>query len=561
MSINSRTGGGVWLALTALLVPCRGQVPDRPQVFINARVITMNDSAPEAEAFAVANGRILAVGSGQEILARFSGAQETDLQGKTVMPAIIESHGHLLDLGEASLQLNLVDAGTPEAVVRKVAERVGVTAPGEWIIGWGWDEGAWASNYPTNEKLSAASPRNPVWLRGLHGFAGWANARALEVAGISRDTPDPANGKILRDSRTGRPSGILTNQAQSLLTRHIPALSRAQTERALLVAQEECLKNGLTTVHDAKVSRATLEALRALAAKKELKIRVYCMLDVTDKELVAPFLDRGPEIDPEYQLTVRSIKIFADGALGSRGAAFFEPYSDQPSTSGLMTTTREVIAELTSKALKAGLQVVTHAIGDRAIHDTLDAYAIALKEMPSPKDPRLRIEHAQIVAAQDVPRFVELGIISSMQPPHCTSDMGWAEDRVGRSRIAGAYAWRLFLDAGVHLALNSDFPGETLNPFYGMYAAETRQTPAGKPEGGWHPEQRLARREVLRAYTVEAAYSGFEEGVLGQIAPGKFADFITLSDDINQISSKSLLSLKVEKTYAGGKLRYDSGNR
>jgi predicted amidohydrolase YtcJ len=548
---------GVLLAL-ALLLPlaCRtGGKAER--IFVNGRVITMNERAAEAHAFAVDQGKIVAVGSDQEMRARFAGAEEVDLQGQTVMPGIVESHGHLLNLGLAQLELNIAGVATPAEVAQKVKERAAQTPPGEWIIGWGWDEGAWAASYPTNEQLNQAAPHHPVWLKGLHGFAGWANAPALEIARITKDTPDPANGRIIKDARTGAPTGILTNQAQALLTRHIPPPAPAQMQQALLQAQEECLKHGLTTVHDARVSAASLAALRTLAVKGQLKIRVYAMLDGTDKELLEDFFRRGPELDPAHWLVVRSIKVFADGALGSRGAALFEPYSDRPDTRGVITTPTAELTELTARALTAGFQIATHAIGDRGNRDTLDAYEAALKRVPAARDPRLRIEHAQVVALGDIPRFAQLKIVNSMQPPHCTSDLPWAEARIGPERIKGAYAWRRFLDAGVRVALNSDFPGETLNPFAGMYAAETRQTPGGQPAGGWYPAQRLTRQEVLRAYTIESAYAGFEEGIKGQIAPEMLADFTVLSDNIATIPARALLTLRVERTYVGGKLMFE----
>jgi hypothetical protein len=549
------TQGALLVLASAFLIACKAP-PRADRIFINGHIVTMSESLPEAEAFAVGDGKIAAVGTTKEIRRAYPDAEMEDLLGKTVLPGIVESHVHLLDLGKSFIELNVAAAKTPDEVVQKVKERVSQAPAGEWVTGWGWDEGAWAKNYPTNEKLSQASPNNPVWITGLHGFAGWANAKALEIAGITRDTPNPQNGEILKDSKTGKPTGILKNAAEGLLTRHIPPLSPALTERALTLAGEECLTYGLTTVHDAKVSRPMLEALRSLAAKRQLKTRIYVMLDGADKELIESFLEHGPEVDPEHWLTIRCIKVFADGALGSRGAALFEPYSDAPETRGQMTTSQDEIFKLTTRALKAGMQVAVHAIGDRANRITLDAYETALKELPQATDHRLRIEHAQVVALQDIPRFSRLGVIASMQPPHCTSDMPWAENRVGPERIRGAYAWRSFLNAGVRVPLNSDFPGETPNPFWGMYAAETRQSPDGKPEGGWHPEQCLTRKEVLRAYTVESAYAGFEEKIKGQIAPGMLADFIVISDNILTVPSRALLSLKVEQAYVGGNLAY-----
>jgi hypothetical protein len=300
-----------------------------------------------------------------------------------------------------------------------------------------------------------------------------------------------------------------------------------------------------------------LEAFRSLRKKSELKCRIYVMLDGTNKKLLEPFILNGPEIDPKQILTVRCIKIFVDGALGSRGAALLEPYSDAPDAIGVVVTSEDSLYQLTVQALKSGLQVAVHAIGDRANRIALNAFGRALAEVRDLKDHRLRVEHVQVVSPEDIPKFFPLGTVLSMQPPHCTSDMSWAEKRLGPERVKGAYAWRSFLNTGVHLALNSDFPGETLNPFYGMYAAETRQTPDGKPDGGWYPEQRLSRQEVLKAYTVESAYSGFEEGIKGKILPGMLADFIVLSDDILNIPSQRLLSLHVEQTYVGGRLVYD----
>ena len=543
------------LVTPAVLIAC-SSAPRAERIYTNGNVVTMRESEPQAEAFAIGAGTILATGTSREIRRAYPDAAQEDLQGKTVMPGIVESHVHLFSLGQSLIELNVEGIGTPDAVAGKVRERAAQASPGEWITGWGWDEGLWAGGYPTNEKLDAAAPVNPVWLRGLHGFAGWANARALEIAGIGPGTPDPPKGEILRDPKTGRPTGILKDAAQELLTRHIPPPSTALMERAFTLATEECLKYGLTTVHDANVSGPMLATLRSLAAKRQLKNRVYVMLDATDRELVESCLQRGPEIDPQHWLTIRCIKIFADGALGSRGAALFEPYSDAPETRGQLTTSQEEINRLTARALKAGFQVAVHAIGDRANRITLDAFEAALKEARPREDPRLRIEHAQVVSLQDIARFAGLNIVTSMQPPHCTSDMPWAEIRVGPERIKGAYAWREFLNARVRVPLNSDFPGETPNPFWGMYAAETRQSPDGKPEGGWYADQCLTRAEVLRAYTIDSAFSGFEEGFKGRIAPGMLADFIVLSDNVVKVPPRALLALNVERTYIGGNLVY-----
>jgi predicted amidohydrolase YtcJ len=546
------------LLCTAILclVSC-SRSPQADRIFTNGHIITMNEDMPEAEAFAIEEGFIIAIGTNAEIREAYPLSEEVDLHGKDVMPGIIESHGHMLNLGRIKMRVDLQGVSDPREVVQKLRERVAETAPGEWIDGWGWDDGAWKEQMTAiSHELSTVSPDNPVWFAGLHGYNGWANAQALELAGITKDTPDPEGGKIYKDSETGAPTGILANAAQAMVTRLMPALTVEQREKAFEIAGEELLKNGLTSVHDARITSKDLDALRSLKAKKKLKVRYYVMLDCTDEELIEPYLQNGPEIDPDNWLTIRCIKVFQDGSLGTRSALMLEPYSDAPDVLGVTTTSQEEIERLTIRSLQAGMQVATHAIGDRSNRVTLDAYEAAIRAVSDAKDPRLRIEHAQVVALEDIPRFKELDIVTSMQPPHATSDMSWAEDRVGPERIKCAYAWRSFLDAGVRVPLNSDFPGETWNPFYGMYAAETRQTPDGKPEGGWYPEQCLTRKEVLYAYTVESAYSGFEERIKGRIATGMLADFIVISDNILTIPSKALLSLKIEQTYVGGQMVY-----
>lgn len=455
--------------------------------------------------------------------------------------------------------MNLKGVATEAEAVARVKEKAASTPLGEWILGWGWDEGAWASHYPTNQALSAASPNHPVYLTGLHGFASWANKKAQALAGINKDTPDPENGKIVRDEKTGEPTGILLNRAQELVSKKIPPLTLEQVKKALEVAARECLRNGLTAAHEAGVSPLELQAFRELVREGRMPLRVFVMLDGANRSMVDEWLARGPEIDPRHQLTIRSLKLFADGALGSRGALMFEPYSDAPQTKGLITTPESEIYALTRRALEKGFQVATHAIGDAANHMTLDAYERALREVPAARDARLRIEHAQVLAPQDIPRFAKLGVIASMQPAHCTSDMPWAEKRVGPERVKGAYAWRSVLQTGAHLPLSSDFPGETLNPFEEIYAAVTRQDAAGNPPGGWYPEQKLTLDEALRGYTVEAAYAGFDENVLGSISAGKLADLTVISKDITKLAPRELLSTRVLETWVAGRQVFSVG--
>jgi predicted amidohydrolase YtcJ len=553
------------LSILALLLSgasLRAQTPNADVLLLNAHVLTMNDKQPSAQAIAIHGDRIVWVGSNDEAKRRFrKPARTIDLQGATVLPGIIDAHTHLINLGESLVRLNLKDLATEKEIVDRVRRRAASAAPGEWILGWGWDEGKWASNYPSNQALNEASARNPVFLVGLHTFAGWANKRALELAGINKDTPDPENGKILRDEKTGEPTGILLNHAQELVAKHIPPMTLVQAKRALQLAARECVRNGLTSIHEAKVTPLMVQAFYELVREGHLPLRVYAMLDGADKNLVDEWLKRGPEIDPHHQLTIRSFKVFADGALGSRGAALLEPYSDAPQTKGLMTTPESEVYNLTRRALQAGFQVCTHAIGDAANRSVLDAYARAMQDLHDARPLflwRLRIEHAQVLAPDDIPRFVKLGVIASMQPTHATSDMPWAEKRLGPQRIKGAYAWRSVKDSGAHLPLSSDFPGETLNPFYGIYAAITRQDPQGNPPGGWYPEQKLTLDEALRGYTVEAAYAEFEEASKGSIEAGKLADLTVISKDITKISPPEILSTRVLKTFVGGKLVYDA---
>jgi len=401
-----------------------------------------------------------------------------------------------------------------------------------------------------------------VYLVGLHGFAAWANKKALLVAGVTTATKDPENGRILHDEKTLEPTGILLNRAQELVGSRVPPVSLEQTKKAVELAAQECVRNGLTSVHEARVSAKMIQAYRELLHEGRLPLRIYVMLDGADKTLVNEWLQRGPEIDPQHRLTIRAFKLFADGALGSRGAALLAPYSDAPQSRGVVTTTQAEIYDLTRRSLEKGFQVCTHAIGDAANHMTLDAYAQASRETPSARDPRLRIEHAQVLAPEDIPRFSQLGIIPSMQPTHCTSDMGWAEKRVGPQRIQGAYAWRSLLKTQVHMPLSSDFPGETLNPFYGIYAAITRQDVDGNPSDGWRPEQRLTLDEALRGYTREGAYAEFEEKQEGSLEPGKLADLVVIDKDITQLESrpKEILSIRVMKTFIGGKVVFDASN-
>ena len=540
------------VVLTSLLFfSCSSQNTD---LYLGGKIVTMDEANPISEAFTVVGGKFTDVGKSDDLRTKYPHARIIQLDCRTVMPGIIESHGHLLDLGKSFLILNVEGLRSPEEVIDRIAERVLQTPAGEWILGWGWDDGAWADAYPSRYDLDRVASENPVVLRGLHGFATWANSSAFIQAGITRSSPSPPNGSIVRNP-DGDLQGILTNEAQTLLEDRIPPLTNKQVKHALELAIDECIQHGLTTIHEAKTTKRMLTALRKLRNNGQLKVRIYTMLDVNDKEWVNEWIENGIQIDD--WLTIRSIKVFVDGALGSRGAALMEPYSDAPGTRGVVVNDEEALYRWSVKAVRSGFQVVTHAIGDRANRITLNAYQRALRGYPKKSDHRFRVEHAQIVLPEDVPKFAQLGLVVSMQPSHCTSDMPWVEDRIGPQRVRYAYAWRSFLRTNVHLTFNSDFPGETLNPFVGMYAAETRRTATGTPSEGWFPAQCLTRQEVLQAYIRESAYSEFSETYKGMIREGMLADFVVLSDDITSIQPEELLDMVVERTFVGGRCVYD----
>jgi predicted amidohydrolase YtcJ len=432
--------------------------------------------------------------------------------------------------------------------------------PGEWITGGRWDQNDWEDkSFPVHDSLSLVSPNNPVYLTRIDGNAGFANKKALEIAGITKDTPDPFGGVIVRKS-DGEPTGVLVNRAMNKVTENIPRDSEERYREKFLKAVNSCLKVGLTGVHEAGVGPHAIGMYKDLIDKGRLKMRIYAMLGEEedlplDIDLVDYFKKHRIEKYGNHMLSVRSIKLFFDGALGSRGAAFFEPYEDDPQNSGLLRITPEYIYKISEAALKADMGVNTHCIGIRGNRLCLDAYEKALKENPQ-DDHRFRIEHAQIVRREDVKKFVSLGVIPSMQPTHCTSDMYFVEDRVGKKRAEGAYAWRWFIDAGLVIPCGSDFPVESNNPMLGIYAAITRQDVKGWPETGWYPEQRMSREEAIKGFTVWAAYSAFQEDVLGSIEVGKYADFTVLDKDILQIEPREILTTKAVYTIVGGKIRY-----
>ena len=535
------------LALCPALAHAHGE-----RLLVNASIHTLDPDAPKAEALAWgSDGRIVAIGSRAELERAYADAERIDARGRTVVPGLIDAHAHLLGLGLALMRADLVGAGSKLEVMERLKQFARELPPGAWLLGGGWDQNDWAEKeFPSAAELDAAFPDRPVWLERVDGHAGWANSVAMARAG--RDLAgdwQPDGGRILRDA-DGKATGIFVDGAMALINAAVPATDEATTTLALQRAMAEAVKYGLTGVHDAGVSLEQLALYRQLADAGKLPLRVYAMAD-GDAEALTALCAMGAYAHPGGRLAMRAVKLYADGALGSRGAALLADYSDEPGHRGLLTTEPEALRRAVAKAHRCGVQVATHAIGDRGNRLVLDAYADALGEDAS-QDHRWRIEHAQVVALEDIPRFAALGVIASMQPTHATSDMPWAEERVGAERVAGAYAWQRFLAAGARLALGSDFPVEHVDPMLGLYSAVTRQDRAGRPPGGWMPEQRLSAAQALRGFTLDAAHAGFAEQDLGSLQVGKRADFVLLDRDPLAIDAAALDEVRVLATYVDG---------
>ncbi len=539
---------------------------DADLVILNGTIYTMNRNQPTAEMIAVRDGRIVYVGddASKETWIGES-TRVLDLKGRTLTPGLIDSHAHLLALGRAKMKLDLSRVGNYEELVRMVEMKIRETPPGEWIIGRGWHQSKWdppaaplVKGFQTHWALSKVSPDNPVFLTHASGHAGFANARAMEIAGISDRTRSEAGGEIIRDS-DGNPTGIFTENGQELIRRHIPGGSEAQNRRALELAIQESLKNGITSFRDASSDGDAIALYRDFLEEGKLKIRLWVMINGHDEKLVEQWFSRGPEIGSgDHFLTIRAVKLFADGALGSRGAWLLEPYSDRPDHTGHATIDMDRVYEVSSKALLSGFQACMHAIGDRANREVLDRFEKAFNQHPrAAEDHRFRIEHAQHVSAEDIPRFSQHGVIASMQGIHLSSDRPWAIDRLGAARIQeGAYVWQKLLESGAVVVNGTDAPVEPIDPIENFYATVTRRTLKGEPPGGFEPDQKMTRYQALHSYTLAGAYAGFEEDLKGSIEVGKLADFTVFSQDIMQVPEDQILDTEVEYTIIGGEIAY-----
>jgi predicted amidohydrolase YtcJ len=520
-----------------------------------ARLWTGDTANPWAEAVASRGGEIVAVGKAEEV-ERFKGpnTKVIDRPQGFAIPGLIDAHGHLTELGAEREQIELRGVSSLDEVARRVKAKIDASPGDGWILGRSFDQSLYpGGEFPTKDVLDKVAPDRPVWLIRVDGHAGWANSEALRRAKITRNTKAPSDGQILRD-KDGNPTGILIDGAASLVWGVVPASTKEEIARRIMKGQALCFESGLTGVHDASVSAAESEVYRQLDREGKLKLRVYGMASPPGNGEVA-FASTPPiPMKPGRRFEMRAIKLFIDGAMGSRGGLLFDSYSDDPGNSGLMLIEPKVLEATTIAALKHGWQVCTHAIGDKGNALVLDAYEAALKSVPEAKDARLRIEHAQVVRKEDVGRFARSGIIASMQPSHSSDDMRWADARLGPARVQGAYAWRWFLDAKVPLAFGSDFPVEIVNPFWGIYAGITRQDDKGLPEGGWHPDQKMTLEETLRGYTAGSAFAAFDENRLGILRPGMRADLVVLDRDLFKVQPLDLLKAVATETIVDGEV-------
>lgn len=521
-------------------------------VLVNGDIRTMDPATPRAQAIAIDDGTITHVGTTAEVMERAgSGTQRIELSGATVTPGLIDAHCHLYGLGVDLESVSVRGAATEAATVELVVAAAKSRPANEWLIGRGWDQTRWpGQQFPTKATLDAAIGDRPVLLRRVDGHAIWVSSRALAEAGITRKTKDPAGGKIVRD-RSGEPTGVLIDNATDLVDAKVPTPSAEVRERRIRLAAEVAIEAGITAVHEMGIDDATAQVYASLAARDELPLRVYAFLagEASPKGLAR--LATKP-VAPTKRFTMRGVKFFADGALGSRGARLYKPYDDDKKNLGLWVTEPKQLALAIDTAVANGWQVAIHAIGDAGVGAVLDGYVAATKKHAG--DLRLRVEHTQVIAPDDIARMIEARAIASMQPTHATSDMRWAEARVGKQRILGAYAWRTMLDKKIPLAAGSDFPVEEVRPILGIYAAVTRQDAEGKPEGGWYPAQKLTLDEAIAGFTTGAAYAEGAEATRGMIAVGRPADLTVFDKPL--VADRSLLAREAWMTIVDGDIVY-----
>ncbi len=554
-----------WLfsCLAAFSVTAMLRAHDVDLVLANGNIYTVHDKQPKAEAIAVKGDRIVFVGSNEDAK-KFHAPKVIDLRGRTLVPGLTDSHCHIFGIGEREMRLNLEGTNTLGDFLNKVKARVAQTSTGKWITGRGWIETFWKpSKFPTRQDLDKIAPDNPVFLTRADGHASVANSAALRIAKIDRNTPDPFGGQILKSS--GEPNGMLLDNAQELVSRNIPKPTEAEREEALLRGINREIGLGWCEIQNAGSDSEDIDLLRKDFEAGKIKIRFINAVYGPGKD-AQNFLREGATINAfDHHLTQRTIKVIFDGALGSRGAALLKPYSDAPDTSGYLTEKPEELKPMFEEALRSGIQVETHAIGDRANRLILDLYEQAFKAVPPNarkiREPRWRVEHAQIVDPVDIPRFAKLGVIPSMQPSHAISDLFFAPGRLGIDRLAAAYAWQSFLKSGSIICGGSDAPVERGEPMIEFYAAVARKSIRGESAEGWHPEQAVSREQALKMFTIWPAYGVFEENDKGSIEVGKLADFTVLSLDILKIPEPEILKSRCVMTMIAGEVVFESAEQ
>ncbi len=567
--------------LPGLIIGCAPEEQSKPGdlILINARVYTLDwgDPAPDgtlmpeaprdergwhpdADAVVITGGEIAFVGSSAAAKKyRDDSSRVVDLAGATILPGLVDSHVHVFGLGAVLERLNLTGVETEEEAVALVVERARTVPKGEWIVGQGWDEGAWANRYPDKALLSEAVPDHPVFLKSLHSFAGWTNQMALDVAGIRSDTEVPVGGEI-RVGADGEPSGLFLNNAVQVMRHAVPPPSRETYTKELLSGLKQMAADGYVTVHDAGLGPVEMSILEELEAEGRLPIRVYAMISLGYEKFIREWIEKGPDQDSDSMLVTRAVKAYYDGALGSRGAWLLDDYTDKAGHRGVGGENYGFNEDLNAQAMKGGFQVGMHAIGDAGNRAALDVFESVFKEDPSTAGNRHRIEHAQVLHPDDIPRFGQLGIIASMEPAHAMEDMTWAEDRLGPERILGAYAWRSLRETNAALTFNSDNPGSDHSVFYGLHSAITRQDKQQEPEGGWYAEQAMNADEAVRAYTTWSAYASFRENETGIIAAGRWADLTVMDIDpfvLSEDSPGDILNGRILMTVVNGKIVYE----
>ena len=546
---------------------CEDQKAD--MIIHNGVIYTMNDLNPITEAVAVGDGKIIALGKYRDLDPLINAKTKIiNLSGAMMTPGIIEGHGHFYGLGLAKMQLDLSKTESYQDLIDMVSDAVRNSNPGEWILGRGWHQSKWSDNkddfvkgFQTHDRLSEVSPKNPVWLKHASGHAGFANQNAMDIANVNRETEFGFGGEIIKDL-SKEPTGVFNERAQGLISSHIDNnLSEDSDIRAIELAVKTSLENGITSFHDAGTGKKTIEILREAINRGILKVRIYAMLTSRDTTLLNEWYKKGPEIGTGGDLlTIRSIKLNADGALGSRGAWLIDEYTDRPGHYGMPTQSMEYVYRVAKNGLLSGFQVNSHAIGDKANREILNEYEKVFNEHPDlAADHRWRIEHAQHVAPADIPRFGRMKVIPSIQGIHMSSDRPWAIDRLGKKRIEeSAYVWRDLIDHGAILINGSDVPVEPIDPIASFYASTTRKTLKGFPDFGYEPKQKMTRIEALKSYTLNAAYGAFEENIKGSIEIGKYADFTVFSQNLITIPEDKILDTKILYTIVNGVVEYQA---